>query len=150
MNFKLYKLKFQKNQYDLNIEYEKLSDLEKEKISSLDIKSSFEHEGDESYYSYILTDITQIEIYKNILNDNLIPYLCKDISKEIVDGNVNLESILEAYLDHSNYLKYDSFIYDLNIWIYDNLDLDSILDRISLNGITSLRKIEKEYLENYK
>jgi len=151
MDQKLFKLKFQRDYFELNSDYDKLSDIEKQKISSLDIKSSFEHEGDDSvYYLYLLTNVTHMEIYKKILDDNLIPYLCKDISKEIINGDINLEKILEPYLDHSNHLKYDGFIFDINKWIYQSLDLDSILDRILTNGMSSLRSIEKEYLENYK
>ena len=36
------------------------------------------------------------------------------------------------------------FVDDLNDWIYNNLDIDTILDRINLVGIDSLTKIEKE------
>ena len=38
---------------------------------------------------------------------------------------------------------------DLDDWIYENLDIDTVLDRISSVGIKSLRKIEKEFLNNY-
>ena len=39
---------------------------------------------------------------------------------------------------------------DLDEWIYDNLDIDIVLDRISDVGMESLKKVEKEFLKNYK
>jgi hypothetical protein len=45
-------------------------------------------------------------------------------------------------------MKFSFFVDDLNDWIYNNLDIDTILDRISQVGLDSLSKIEKQFLNN--
>ena len=38
----------------------------------------------------------------------------------------------------------------INEWILENLDIDTVLDRINEVGINKLRSVEKEFLNNYK
>ena len=39
---------------------------------------------------------------------------------------------------------------DLDNWILHNLDIDTVLDRITEVGIDSLKPIETKFLKNYK
>ena len=38
----------------------------------------------------------------------------------------------------------------INEWIISNIDIDNVLDRISIVGVEGLNKIEKKFLDNYK
>lgn len=147
MNYFLFKINFNKTSEELNSIYENLSEHEKEKISQMDVISSFDCEDlDKKYICYLLTSQTEIISYRNILDNNLIPYLCEDISLSVIDNQVNLEKDLIQYLNSLNYTSYESFIEEIYDWIYQNLELDSILDRISQHGIDSLRPIDKFFL----
>jgi hypothetical protein len=52
-------------------------------------------------------------------------------------------------LSTTNSIKYSFFIDDVNEWVYNNLEIDMILDRISEVGMNSLSQIEKDFLKNY-
>ena len=56
--------------------------------------------------------------------------------------------MIENKVESINSTKYSFFVDDLDDWIYNNLDIDTILDRISQVGLDSLTKIEKEFLNN--
>jgi len=56
--------------------------------------------------------------------------------------------LIENKVEAINSTKYLFFVDDLDDWIYNNLDIDTILDRISQVGLDSLTKIEKEFLNN--
>lgn len=147
MNYFLFKITFNKSSEDLNFIYEGLSEHEKEKISQLDVLSTFDCEDlDKKYICYLLTTKTEIISYRNLLDNNLISYICQDISQSVVDNQINLEKDLIPYLNSLNYLNYENFIEDINEWTFQNLDLDSILDRINKDGIDSLRPIDKHFL----
>ena len=45
--------------------------------------------------------------------------------------------------------EYDFFMDDLESWIYDNLEIDIVLDRITEVGMDSLKDVEKNFLKNY-
>lgn len=147
MNYFLFKIQFDQSAEDLNSTYENLSEHEKEKISQMDVLSSFDAENeDKKYFCLLLTSKTEIISYRNILDNNLIPYICQDISQSVVDNEINLEKDLIQYLNSLNYLSYELFIEEITEWIYQNLDIDSILDRISKSGMDSLRPIDKYFL----
>jgi len=55
----------------------------------------------------------------------------------------------EDKLDEKNLFKYDFFLEDINSWIYNNLEIDIVLDRITDVGIDSLKQIEKDFLKHY-
>lgn len=148
MNIGLYKLSFNTEIPYLNDIYGLLTDLEKERIYSFEILASFYYNSNNKYIGFLIISHNEMKEYENILNNNLIPYLCEDYSNRVIDNEINLESYLEDFLDVYNYSDYDKFIYEMNLWILKNLDLDSILDRINLNGIETLRPIDKEFLKS--
>ena len=85
--------------------------------------------------------------YKNLLNNNLIPYFCEDLSQLVLDNDIDLELELQKWAEPENYQDYDNFIYEVNQWLLKNLNLDSILDRINQKGIKTLRPIDKDFLK---
>lgn len=147
---KVYKIKFNKSSFELNDDYERLSDYEKDIISELNTESFFDYEDElDNYICYVITKPTELDRYSKILSNNLIEHKCYDLSKKILKNEINLEPLLEEKIDSNNYFKFDLFLDDLEIWIYDNLEIDIILDRITEVGIDSLKDIEKNFLKNY-
>ena len=151
MGSSVYKIQFFKSSYQLNEEYEKLSEHEKEKISELDAEGFFDYDDDKERYTvYVITTSNEINSYLSILGNNLIKYQLSDLSNDILKNKVDLEIDLSSQINTLNSIKYSFFIDDVNSWIYQNLDIDMVLDRISEVGMGSLREVEKEFLKEYK
>jgi hypothetical protein len=72
----IYKVVFTKSAFDLNDEYEYLSDIDKERISSLDAESYFDYDEDGCYVCIVITSPIEMEKYLDILNSNLIENKC--------------------------------------------------------------------------
>lgn len=145
----IYKVKFEKSSIELNDDYERLSDYEKDIISELNTESFFDYEDEfGNYICYLITTKIELNRYLKILESNLIKHEYFDLSRSVLHNEINL-SILEEKLDNNNYFKYDFFMDDLESWIYDNLEIDIVLDRISEVGIDSLKEVEKNFLKNY-
>jgi hypothetical protein len=146
---KVYKIKFNKSSFELNDDYERLSDYEKDIISELNTESFFDYENEiGNYVCYVITTPTELDRYLKILKNNLIEHECSDLSKKVLNNQINLE-LLEDKLDSNNYFKYDFFMDDLESWIYQNLEIDIVLDRITEVGMDSLKDVEKNFLKNY-
>lgn len=145
----VYKIQFGKSSFDLNDDYDRLSEIEKERISDLDAESFFDYERDGRYTCFVITTPVEIKKYVSILSNNLIICDYQDISKDILSFKLNLEEELKEQISTINSIKYSFFIDDINDWITLNLDMDMVLDRISEVGIDSLTKIEKDFLNNF-
>jgi hypothetical protein len=87
--------------------------------------------------------------YTSILSKNLIKFEFSDLTKDVISSKINLELELKPQLSTTNSIKYSFFIDDVNEWVYNNLEIDMILDRISEVGMDSLSQIEKDFLKNY-
>jgi hypothetical protein len=148
MSSRVYKLKFSKPSYQLNDDYDRLSDIEKEKISDMEADAFFDMDEDDKYTFFIIVKPMELKAYLGVLNENFIPYDMNDVSDDILRGNLDVEAEI-TQVNPLNSLRYSFFVDDLNDWLYENLDIDIILDRISSIGIDSLRKVEKEFLNNY-
>jgi len=148
MSTHIYKIKFSKPSYQLNDDYDRLSEIEKEKISNMEAEAFFDMDQDDKYTFFIIVKPMELKAYLSVLNENFIPYDMNDVSDDILKGKLDVESEI-TQVNTLNSLRYSFFVDDLNDWLYDNLDIDIILDRISSIGIDSLRKIEKEFLNNY-
>jgi hypothetical protein len=149
MNKSIYKMSFELSSFDLNEEYERLSDYEKERISELDAESFFDYEEDDKYICFIITTPIEMKKYLSILGNNLIWCNCVDISKDVLKFEIDLEKELKS-TPIINSIKFSFFIDDVKDWILENLDIDMVLDRISQIGINSLTKTEKEFLDKYQ
>ena len=147
----VYKLKFAKSSFDLNDDYERLADYEKERISELDAETYFDYDDDDDcYVCYVITSPNEIKGYLNILSKNMINCQCDDLSEQVLKHKIDLADELKHLVSATNQIKYTFFIEDIDEWIYNNLDIDTVLDRISeVGGVDSLSKIEKEFLETY-
>jgi hypothetical protein len=150
MTSNIYRIIFSKSSYELESDYEELSENDQQRILELRAIGTFDYnDKDNKYICIVITTPMEIIRYQNVLNHNLIEFECENISYKIMMNNIDLEDELSFSLNSSNSIKYSFFIDDLNNWIYENLDIDIILDRIIESGIKSLKEIELKYLNNY-
>lgn len=145
----VFKFNFSKSPFDLNDDYDRLSDIDKEKIAEMDAEGFIDYEENEKYAFFIIAEPTEVKKYTDVLDENLVWYDVKNVSDEILKGSFKVEDYISEVTVSFNSMKYSFFIDDLNEWIYNNLDIDTILDRISSVGMDSLTKVEKQFLENY-
>jgi len=151
MSKRVYKINFTKSTYDLNDDYERLSDHEKERISELDADTFFDYDDDDGCYNcYVITSPQEIERYLKILTNNLIYNKCLDLSDDVLRGNINLAKDLKSMVTTTTTIKYSFFIDDVDEWILENLDIDIVLDRISEVGMNKLSSIEQKFLKKFQ
>jgi hypothetical protein len=146
---RVYKIRYSKSSLELNEDYDCLSDYEKEAISELDADGFFDYEDNNIYCCYVISTPIEVAKYSKILTNNLIAHECLDLSEDIIYNRIDIEYELEDKLDEKNLFKYDFFLEDINSWIYNNLEIDIVLDRITDVGIDSLKQIEKDFLKHY-
>lgn len=146
---RVYKIRYSKSSLELNEDYDCLSDYEKEAISELDAEGFFDYEDNNIYCCYVISTPIEVAKYSKILTNNLIAHECLDLSEDIIYNRIDVEYELEDKLDEKNLFKYDFFLEDINSWIYNNLEIDIVLDRITDVGIDSLKQIEKDFLKHY-
>jgi hypothetical protein len=139
MNTHIYKIEFDRNSYNLNEDYERLSEYEKEKISDLDAESFFDFEKDDNYSCFVITTPIEIKKYTTILTNNLIMCDCQDISQDVLKFNINLEEELKEQISTINSIKYSFFIDDVDDWIFENLDIYSFYFTLITAKITFLK-----------
>jgi len=144
----VYKIKFTKSPFDLNEDYERLSDIDKEKIAEMEADSFFDYEEDGVYTFFTIAEPIEVKRYLGVLSENLVKFEATDLSKDVLKGNFDLDSEIGPKVEPLDSMKLSFFVDDLNDWIYNNLDIDTILDRISQVGLDSLSKIEQEFLNN--
>lgn len=146
----IYKLRFEKSSYDLEKDYEKLSEYQKEKIANMKPASFFDFNDEQFKYTlYMIISPIDIKNYVSILDINQIGYELDDISDAALKDEIELDDYLMKQSNRSNRTKIINFIEKKNEWVYENLDIDTVLDRISEVGMESLRYIEKKFLQNY-
>lgn len=146
----VYKIIFNKSASDLNEDYERLSDVEKERISELSADSYFDYEDKDGYTCFVITSPIEIDKYLEVLSNNFIEYNSINLSSDILSKKYDIIDSLKGKVNDLNFIKWEFFIEDINYWIIENLDIDIVLDRISEVGIDNLSQIEKEFLKNYK
>jgi hypothetical protein len=146
--FCIYKIKFTKSPFDLNEDYDRLSDIDKEKIADMEADSFFDYEEDGVYTFFTIAEPIEVKRYLGVLSENLIRFESTDLSKDVLKGKFDINSEVGSKVDTIDSMKFSFFVDDLDEWIYNNLDIDTILDRISQVGLDSLTKIEKEFLNN--
>jgi hypothetical protein len=147
----IYKLRFEKSSYDLEKDYESLSEYQKEKIANMKPTSFFDFNDEQLKYTlYMIISPIDIKNYVSILDMNHIGYELDDISEVALKDEIELDDYLMKQSNRSNRTKIINFIEKKNEWVYENLDIDTVLDRISEVGMESLRYIEKKFLQNYR
>ena len=115
----------------------------------MEADSFFDYEEDGVYTFFTIAKPTEVKKYLGVLSENLIRFEVTDLSKDILNGNFDINLSVSDKVEPIDSMKFSFFADDLDEWIYNNLDIDTILDRISSVGMESLRKIEKEFLNNY-
>lgn len=146
----VYKVIFNKSASKLNEDYERLSDIEKERIADLGADSYFDYEDDNSYVCFLITTPLEIEKYFEILSNNFIEHKSINLSKDILSKKYDIIDEISDKVNPTDSIKWSFFIEDIDYWISENLDIDLVLDRISEVGMDNLSKIEKDFLKNYK
>jgi hypothetical protein len=152
MQTSIYKITFSKSSYDLNDDYERLSDYEKESISNLSADAFFDYDDDSGrYVCFLITNINEIRSYTSILKNNLVTFKLNNLSEDIINANTDLESELRGSNSTISQIKLNIFLDGVNDWILENLDIDTVLDRINqVGGLNNLKQVEKDFLNNYK
>ena len=145
---RVYQIEFYRTPYDVAHDYNTMSIVEKEKLSSLEIFSSFDYEDDFNNYILIfITDKTTADKYKIILFNNVIPNVTKDLSDNIINGKIDLLEDLQKFRNSKNTEKYFDFMVAFESWLEANLDLDKILDIINEKGLEALKEIHLRILK---
>ena len=110
--------------------------------------SFFDYEEDGVYTFFTIAEPIEVKRYLGVLSENLVKFEVTDLSKDLLKGNFDINLEIGPKVDPINSMKFSFFVDDLDDWIYNNLDIDTILDRISQVGLDSLTKIEQEFLNN--
>ena len=146
---RLYRIQFIKSSFDLNDDYDGLNEQDKCSIADMLSDGYFEYNNNDGNYTlYIISKPTVIEKYSSILDENLIVHSMRDISDEILNG-MDLSMSLIPFVNILNFDRHRSFKIKLEKWIFSNLDIDRILDRINEVGISNISKLERKFLDNY-
>jgi hypothetical protein len=110
--------------------YNNLSREDKKKISDLnegvlnsDIFDEFGH-----MTSYMICNKEVVDFIVNVFHENKVKYKVENITKLFLYGQVKIEDK------------------DFQIFLKENLDIDTILDKINEIGINSLTDLDKEIL----
>ena len=101
----------------------KISDFNDGGVLNSDIIDEFGHMA-----SYMICDKEVVDFLVNLFHKNKVKYKVEDIKKLFLYGQVKIED-----KDFQNFLK-------------ENLDIDTILDKINEIGINSLTDLDKEIL----
>ena len=80
----VYKIKFTKSSFDLNEDYDRFSDIDKEKIADMESDSFFDYEEDNIYTFLAIAKPEEVKRYLSVLSENLVKYEITDISENIL------------------------------------------------------------------
>lgn len=146
----VYHIEFSHTSMDLDEYYLSFSQDDIDIFMSLKFYLMVDYECYSKYNIILISDTNQIDIYKKLLDSYNILYICEDVSGKVLAGDFDIKTILYENLDELNIDIQDVFLEELDSWIYSNLDLDIVLDKISKFGLKSLSDIEIMYLDNYE
>ena len=130
---RVYKIVFNKSSFELDKDYERFSEQEKVTISSMNPDSFFDFNDKEHYTLYLIFSPIDIEKYSKVLENKLC-----------------IDSELKPFVNALNRFRWNTYKTKLDQWIYDNLDMDLVLDRIGQCGMDNLRPVEKKFLRNFQ
>ena len=147
---RVYKIAFNKSSFELDKDYERFSEQEKVTISLMNPDSFFDFNDKEHYTLYLIFSPLDIEKYSKILDNNLIEHTSEDVSEKVLENKLCVESSLKPFVNALNRFRWNTYKAKLDQWIYDNLDMDFVLDRIGQCGMDNLRPVEKKFLRNFQ
>lgn len=144
MEFNIFKITFTKPSVALVDDYERLSDNDRLKISNLEVLATYDYDLDGHYTCFMISSPIVIASYRSILDDNIIKHKCEDITTSIISGKVTVEMV------PGDKERFNIFMHELEEFIYSKLDMDAILDRISLVGMGGLSDVELRFIKDYE
>lgn len=145
----IYKIKFEESSSFLRNYYDtKLSNGDKRKIERLEALSYFDYEENEKYICILIASIYDIKEYLSIMSKNSIKFRYSDMSDDILKRRIDIINELRDKVNESSSVTFSFFTEDLESWIFDNLNIDIVLDKISEVGIENLSDIENKFLKN--
>ena len=147
---RVYNIVFNKSSYERDKDYERFSEQEKVTISSMNPDSFFDFNDKEHYTLYLIFSPLDIEKYSKILDNNFIEHKLEDVSEKVLENKLCVESSLKPFVNALNRFRWNTYKAKLDQWIYDNLDMDLVLDRIGQCGMDGLRPVEKKFLRNFQ
>lgn len=149
---KVFKVVFDKNSYELNIDYDNFTESEREIISNILPDNYFEWNSKEGNYTIIMIlNDHNITKYISILKRNNIKFKLINLSNDILENGIDLSKELVPHINIINSTKWSKFKSKIIQWNLEHLDIDIILDRINKVGsVDKLTQIEKQFLDNYK
>ena len=112
--------------------------------------SFFDFNDKERYTLYLIFSPLDIEKYSKILDNNFIEHTLEDVSDRVLENKLCVESSLKSFVNALNRFRWNTYKIKLDQWIYDNLDIDLVLDRIGQCGMDNLRPVEKKFLRNFQ
>lgn len=148
---RVYRIRFNKSSYELDKDYERFSEQEKLAISSMNPDCFFDfNDLGGSYTIYLVFSPIDLKKYVGILDGNLIRYDISDLSEDIMSGGLCIEEEALSYVNALNRFRWNSYKKKIEEWIYQRLDMDFVLDRISqCGGVHKLRPVEQKFLRNF-
>ena len=108
--FCVYKIKFTKSPYDLNEDYDRLSDIDKEKIADMNADSFFDYEEDGVYTFFTIAEPIEVKRYLGVLSENLVRFELTDLSKDVLKGNFDIDSEVGDKVEPLDSIKFSFFI----------------------------------------
>ena len=144
----IYKIKFEESSSFLRNYYDtKLSNGDKRKIERLEALSYFDYEENGKYICILIASIYDIKEYLSIMSKNSIKFRYSDMSDDILKRRIDIINELRDKVNESSSVTFSFFTEDLESWIFDNLNIDIVLDKISEVGIENLSDIENKFLK---
>ena len=108
----VYKIKFTKSPFDLNEDYDRLSDIDKEKIADMNADSFFDYEEDGVYTFFTIAEPIEVKRYLGVLSENLVRFELTDLSKDVLKGNFNIDSEIGSKVEPLDSMKFSFFVDD--------------------------------------
>ena len=143
---RVYEIRFSDSLTTFNNRYDIMDEDDKDDLFDLEAGGSFDYEDDDEYYIFlIITTESELIKIKNILNKYEFDYDVDDLSDEILNNSDEIHTILNN-IKYTDEVNFEMFVCDLDEWIYNNLTIDIILDKINRYGIDKLSEIDKIYL----
>jgi hypothetical protein len=133
---------------DIKKRYDYLNEYEENRYNNIDVRVSIECYTDTQYFCFMIIDESSKEIYENILETNNIVYICNDITDDVINNKKEILTFINQQVGEFFHSEYHEFKEEYNLWIYENLSIDLILDRINSSGMETLRDIDYQFLED--
>jgi hypothetical protein len=149
MKKRVYKIDYARDISQVTWDYQSLSDTDRIQITNFTFECSMDFvDKYQNYNMIIVTEPNEIDKLTKILTSNYIIHFSKDITEEILTNKLSIKQVVyEKGVENLD--LYEKFKEKLNKWIFDNLELDIVLDLINEKGIENLREVDRKFLENY-